>query len=47
MRLLDYPELRGIIADQPYRLLFATAKYRLICAYCGQPSARPRSTWGS
>jgi uncharacterized protein len=24
MRLLDYPELRGIIADQPYRLLFAT-----------------------
>lgn len=24
MRQLDYPELRGIIADQPYRLLFAT-----------------------
>ena len=24
MRLLDYPELRAIIADQPYRLLFAT-----------------------
>lgn len=24
MRRLDYPELRAIIADQPYRLLFAT-----------------------
>ncbi|WP_433018468.1 nucleotidyltransferase domain-containing protein [Kribbella sp. CA-294648] len=24
MRELDYPELRAIIADQPYRLLFAT-----------------------
>ncbi len=24
MRQLDYPELRAIITDQPYRLLFAT-----------------------
>jgi predicted nucleotidyltransferase len=24
MRTLDYPELRGIVSDQPYNLSFAT-----------------------